>query len=89
MRRYDQWSGNEKGTPEDISRCVAEVSSDTGWHWIQCSRKRGHGPNGLYCKQHAKMVEAGRILDRAYKEASDGASPPAPVADAGGGADGD
>ena len=23
----------------------------------QCSRKPGHGPADLYCKQHAKMVE--------------------------------
>lgn len=23
----------------------------------QCSRDSGHGPDGLYCKQHAKMVE--------------------------------
>jgi len=23
----------------------------------QCSRKRGYGPGGKYCKQHAKMLE--------------------------------
>lgn len=25
-------------------------------------RKRGYGPEGLYCKQHAKKLEAGRHL---------------------------
>ena len=23
----------------------------------QCSRKNGYGPNGLYCKQHAKKIK--------------------------------
>ena len=23
----------------------------------QCTRKRGYGPNGLYCKQHAAKQE--------------------------------
>ena len=53
-RTYDQWVGNPKGIPEDAARCVAEVTDFTGWHQRQCSRKRGHGPNGEYCKQHAK-----------------------------------
>ena len=26
---------------------------------LQCSRKRGYGPKGLYCKQHARMAERG------------------------------
>lgn len=46
-------SGNWK--KEDPTRCIKEI-----WNrgiWIvshQCTRKRGHGPKGLYCKQHAK-----------------------------------
>lgn len=25
---------------------------------VQCSRRNGYGPAGLYCKQHARIVEA-------------------------------
>ena len=51
-RIYGQWAGNEQGTKEVPTRCIQEVW--TGWHSHQCDRKRGHGPDGLYCKQHAK-----------------------------------
>ena len=54
MRRYNQWSGNPNGSPEDKTRCIAKVADFTGFHFYQCQRKRGHGPDGLYCKQHAK-----------------------------------
>ena len=57
-RRYGQWAGDPNGFPEDPVRCVAEVSDAPGWHFYQCSRKRGYGPAGLYCKQHAKRFEA-------------------------------
>jgi len=57
-RYYDQWSGNPKGIPEDKTRCVAEVGDFTGWHRLQCRRKRGYGLNGEYCKQHAKKEKA-------------------------------
>jgi hypothetical protein len=56
-RRYDCWAGNTKGIPEDKTRCVEEVTDFTGWHPYQCSRKRGYGPDGLYCRQHAKRLE--------------------------------
>jgi len=57
LRVYDEWSGNEKGTPEDPTRCIVAVPSWSGWHSPQCRRKRGFGPEGLYCKQHAKIEE--------------------------------
>lgn len=58
LRRYDQWPGNLKGIPEDTARCVQEVRSPGAWpHYHQCSRKRGFGMNGLYCRQHAKRHE--------------------------------
>jgi len=38
----------------DEARCIARVPDDTGFHFFQCRRKRGHGPSGKYCKQHAK-----------------------------------
>lgn len=53
-RRYGKWAGNEKGTPEDTARCIAEVWPEKFPISRQCSRKRGHGPDGLYCKAHAK-----------------------------------
>lgn len=39
------------GTKEDKARCVASVFGN--WHSSQCSRPRGHGEGGEYCKQHA------------------------------------
>jgi hypothetical protein len=48
-------AGNPTGIPEDKTKCVAEVTDFTGWHQYQCSRKRGHGSKGEYCKQHAKI----------------------------------
>src|SRR5262245_30865994 len=57
-RSYGQWAGNPKGWPEDQQRCIAEVSAPSGWTFVQCSRKRGHGPSGAFCKQHAnKAIE--------------------------------
>lgn len=59
-RRYDVWAGNPEGIPEDETCCIESVVDYSGWHTYQCSRKRGYGPNGDYCKQHAKM-----LMDRA------------------------
>ena len=54
-RRYGVWAGDPKGQPEDRARCIEEVwPQDRYWVPYQCQRKRGHGKNGLYCKQHAK-----------------------------------
>ncbi len=43
---------------EDVTRCIATVTP-AGLAGIgdshQCYRKRGHGPNGEHCKQHAKL----------------------------------
>ena len=60
-RRYGQWTGNPSGNAEDPERCIKEVWPTNGsWTAYQCFRKRGHGPDGLYCKQHAKMAEGER-----------------------------
>jgi hypothetical protein len=53
---YDQSNLNPKGTPEDKTRCIETVNPAQYWHLYQCSRKRGYGPNGEYCKQHAKKL---------------------------------
>lgn len=55
LRRYNKWAGNPNGNKEDASRCVMSVTPNErgGFaHAHQCNRKRGHGPDGLYCKQH-------------------------------------
>lgn len=57
LRRYGEWAGNPKGIPENEERCVKEVWPAHQWTSVQCPRKRGHGPDGLYCKQHAKRWE--------------------------------
>lgn len=54
-RRYGEWGGNPKGTKEDPERCIEEIWPTIGWIPHQCNRKRGHGSNSLFCKQHAKM----------------------------------
>jgi hypothetical protein len=51
--RYNQWGGNPNGTRYDPSRCAMEVMNN--WLFRQCSRNNGFGPQGLYCKQHAKL----------------------------------
>lgn len=56
-RRYGVWSGNPKGTKYDPARCAEEVWPSRGWSAYQCSRACGHGPDGLYCKQHARHKE--------------------------------
>lgn len=66
-RRYGQWAGNERGMAEDPTRCAEEVADPPRYILFhQCLRKRGHGKDGLYCKQHAKFHP---------KEGGDDASP--------------
>lgn len=50
---------------ENPTRCIAAV-----WHQHhgdgrrrQCLRKRGHGPDGLYCGSHAKRLAAGKYVN--------------------------
>ena len=58
MRRYGVWGGNPDGVPEDKTRCMSSVTRE--YHSGQCARNRGFGPDGGYCKQHAKEVAEGR-----------------------------
>jgi len=67
VRRYNQWAGNPAGTPENPTRCIVEVRpNDLGGyaHRHQCGRKRGHGIDGLYCKQHSPDATAARKAAR-------------------------
>ena len=52
--RYNRWAGNRNGTAYDLAYCAAEVANAVGWGRHQCSRRPGHGKNGIFCKQHAK-----------------------------------
>ncbi len=53
--RYGTWAGNPKGNKYRAGKCAYEVWADFIAH--QCSRNWGHGPDGLYCKQHARILE--------------------------------
>lgn len=59
--RYRTWAGSPKGTPYNPSTCAMDVP-DTGRSVLshQCLRKPGYGPDGLYCKQHAKWFDAAK-----------------------------
>ena len=57
-RRYGRSVGRPGGAPENPEQCIESVYHNVGFGRLyQCSRKRGHGPEGLYCKQHAKKHE--------------------------------
>ena len=53
--RYGAWAGNPRGHGYITNICAYEIRQ--GHISAQCGRGNGHGPNGLYCKQHAKIVE--------------------------------
>ncbi len=53
--RYGEWSGHPKGVAADPERCAYEIWTD--WRSSQCLRKRGHGPEKAFCKQHAKQFD--------------------------------
>lgn len=57
VRRY----GLHVKHKEDKSRCAVEVSGRERWpSYSQCSRPRGHGPGGMYCKQHDPATVSSR-----------------------------
>lgn len=54
--RYGAWAGDPKGNPHDPARCAKQVySHDRAARFYQCTRKPGHGPDGLYCRKHAEQ----------------------------------
>lgn len=64
--RYGQWSGNPNGAKEDPARCIESVTPARQWTSQQCAKKRGHGPDGKYCKQHATKLEKIARLNKEY-----------------------
>ena len=72
-RRYGRWAGNQKGDPEDPTRCIEVVCGrNRSVLTYQCSRKRGYGPGGLYCAQHAKRFCSECDRAGAYKGLCEG-----------------
>jgi hypothetical protein len=55
--RYGKYAGCPKGHAYVPERCAVEISQAVGWSWVQCSRKAGHGPEKMFCVQHAKKLE--------------------------------
>lgn len=56
LRRYG--IGGEEGIfVEDTRRCIQAIydSARIKLITLQCSRNRGHGPDGLYCENHAPI----------------------------------
>lgn len=59
--KYAAWAGFPEGNKPDFSRCCEEVWSRERWsRHYQCTRPRGHGPDGAYCKQHDPEVVKAR-----------------------------
>lgn len=58
--RYGVWAGNPKGCAYNEKYCAFEVSERGGsfsrFHTLQCSRRSGQGPEGLFCGIHANMI---------------------------------
>jgi hypothetical protein len=52
---------------EDTSHCIESVWSSGRWASYQCSRKRGHGKDGLYCKTHDPERVAAKQAERDRK----------------------
>lgn len=73
LRRYNCWAGNPGGIKENTSRCIEQVHGDGIARFHQCERKRGHGPDGLYCKQHNPEAVARRKAEQeaAWKRKSE------------------
>lgn len=63
--KYGIWAGHPHGYAPNFTFCCEEVGRELG-RWTtygQCSRKRGHGPDGAYCKTHDPEVVAKRRKD--------------------------
>lgn len=56
--RYGQWAGSPNGSATNKNGCAEQVWPKGQWHSSQCARKRGHGPEEAFCKQHAKRFES-------------------------------
>ena len=55
-RSYGATSYNPNGVPENPANCVYKISGRKDMVSRQCSLRRGQGPGGLYCRQHAAVI---------------------------------
>ena len=75
FRYYGKWAGLPRGVKENLTRCVAQVAVTDGrvTHFHQCQRKRGKGPEGLYCAVHRPPTDTeARVLYRVAVDWHDG-----------------
>lgn len=51
-------------------RCKEQVSTKGTFRFHQCTRPNGHGPKGLYCKQHDPDVRQAKreVRDAKWRE---------------------
>lgn len=57
LNLYSAWSGTDTGTPVNPTRCITVVSHDgVAGYTRQCMHPNGHGPDGMFCKNHAKKA---------------------------------
>lgn len=54
---YGSWAGNPNGHKYHFGKCAYSYYQQRSYISRQCGCNNGHGPNGLYCKRHAKMVK--------------------------------
>ena len=66
--RYGAWAGDRHGRPAVPGRCCVEVLAEHRFH--QCGNRRGHGPEGAYCRIHDPAARAARAAaaDKKYNE---------------------
>lgn len=70
-KKYGAWAGNPEGRAPDYALCCEEVWTRERWaRHHQCSKKRGYGPDGAYCKQHDPATVKARsdAVDARYRE---------------------
>ena len=59
LKRYGQWAGYPTGVAYNPNRCAYPVSDGRRTPFNhQCSKPKGHGDRGLFCKQHARKFPA-------------------------------
>lgn len=62
-KKYQMYRRGGSFLSYDPKRCRAEVYSESFSHPTkQCGRPCGHGPDGLFCKQHGKMAVKGNVV---------------------------
>lgn len=71
-KRYGAWAGFPSGHAPDYSRCCESVvPPGRGVIARQCSKKRGHGPDGAYCTSHNPEAAKRRDEERSRKHAEE------------------